>query len=202
MAQYIPKSALVAEIKERIETYNKGYANGDDSRADALEVLLHDIDTLEVIDPYELWVQYPSVKDAIQAHAEIYSFNIESELFPQLAKEQQVLWRKEIEQACISGGYDGVELARDPRYKENFEVKEVDLEKEINSYFKGFGKFPSVGIDDCIDIAKHFFELGLCNTITEEDCKLIWNIGDEIPNMPEEEFFKELLRRYKAQKGE
>ena len=40
-------------------------------------------------------------------------------------------------------------------------VKEVDLEKEIESYFKGFGKFPSVGIDDCIDIAKHFFELGL-----------------------------------------
>ena len=48
MEQYISKSALVAEIKERIKTYNKGYANGDDSRADALEVLLHDIDTLEV----------------------------------------------------------------------------------------------------------------------------------------------------------
>ena len=48
MAQYIDKSALVAEIKERIETYNKGYANGDDRRADALEVLLHDINTLEV----------------------------------------------------------------------------------------------------------------------------------------------------------
>lgn len=45
---YINKSALVAEIKERIETYNKGYANGDDRRADALEVLLHVIDTLEV----------------------------------------------------------------------------------------------------------------------------------------------------------
>jgi len=42
-----------------------------------------------------------------------------------------------------------------------FEVKEVDLKKEIESYFKGFGKFPSVGIDDCIDIAKHFFELGI-----------------------------------------
>ncbi len=44
----IDKAAVVAEIKERIETYNKGYANGDDRRADALEVLLHDIDTLEV----------------------------------------------------------------------------------------------------------------------------------------------------------
>ena len=41
------------------------------------------------------------------------------------------------------------------------EVKEVDLNEEIESYFKGFGKFPSVGIDDYIDIAKHFFELSL-----------------------------------------
>lgn len=48
MEQYIKKSALVAEIKTRIETYNKGYANGDDCRADALETFLHDIDFLEV----------------------------------------------------------------------------------------------------------------------------------------------------------
>jgi len=44
---------------------------------------------------------------------------------------------------------------------DTLEVKEVDLNKEIESYFKGFGKYPSVGIDDCIDIAKHFFELRL-----------------------------------------
>lgn len=48
MTQYISKDTLVAEIKERIKTYNKGYVNGDDTRTDALEVLLHDIDTLEV----------------------------------------------------------------------------------------------------------------------------------------------------------
>ena len=46
-------------------------------------------------------------------------------------------------------------------FLDTLEVKEVNLNKEIESYFKGFGKFPSVGIDDCIDIAKHFFELGL-----------------------------------------
>ena len=44
---------------------------------------------------------------------------------------------------------------------DTLEIKEVDLEKEIKNYFKGFGKFVSVGIDDCIDIAKHFFELGM-----------------------------------------
>lgn len=47
------------------------------------------------------------------------------------------------------------------KYINTLEMKEAYLEKEIESYFKGFGKFPSVGIDDCIDIAKHFFELGL-----------------------------------------
>lgn len=119
MTQYINKDDLVKEIKERIETYNKGYANGDDRRADALEVLLQDIDTLETKDPYEQCVQYDSIKAGIQAHAETYSFNIESQLFNQLTKEQQLLWRKEIEQAVISGGDAGVELARDIRYKEN-----------------------------------------------------------------------------------
>ncbi len=35
--------------------------------------------------------------------AEEYSFLIESSLFQQLAKEQQALWRKEIEQAYNAG---------------------------------------------------------------------------------------------------
>ena len=49
MAKYIPLDALIAEIKERIKTYNKGYANGDDRRADALDILLHDPLTLVCI---------------------------------------------------------------------------------------------------------------------------------------------------------
>lgn len=81
---------------------------------------------MEEKNSYEQVVQYDSVKSGIQAHAETYSFNIESMLFPQLTKEQQKLWRKEIEQAVISGGEAGVELARDPRYKENLEMKEAD----------------------------------------------------------------------------
>ena len=81
------------------------------------------------------------------------------------------------------------------------EVKEVDLNEEIEKCLKRYNML-AVGKKDFTDIAKHFFELGLHSTITEGDCKLIWNIGDEIPAMSEEEFFKELLRRYKAQKGE
>ena len=89
------------------------------------------IDTLVLKDPYITCVQYTDRESAIKAHAEDYSWNIESELFQQLTPEQQKLWRKEIEQACISGGYSGLNLAKDPRYKENLEVKEVEEEPYV-----------------------------------------------------------------------
>ena len=117
-------------------------------------------------------IQYASREQGIKAFAETYSFNIESELYNQLTKEQQILWRKEIEQACISGGEMGVELAKDPRYKENLEVKKVDLEKEIDldtvidAYMdKNFGEpwdgARPVGSFELAIMAEHFFELGL-----------------------------------------
>ena len=122
-------------------------------------------------DPYDQCIQYPTVRDGIEAHAETYSFNIESQLFPQLTKEQQALWRKEIEQACISGGEVGVELARDIRYKENVEVKEVDLEKYLKEDIEDVlfdldgvavkGATHYLTVEDIKDIAKHFFELGI-----------------------------------------
>lgn len=167
MEQYISKSALVAEIEKRRSKNAGNKLNLAASFED--NYLLSFIDTLEVIDPYEQSVQYDSIKTGIQAHAETYSFNIESELFNQLTKEQQALWRKEIEQACISGGDAGVELARDQRYKENLEVKEVDLEKELDKYtadnfwaLEGNNESPYlVEKDDMLKVAKHFYELGL-----------------------------------------
>lgn len=112
-------------------------------------------------DPYGQCIQYSSIKDGIKAYAETYSFNIESELFNQLTKEQQKLWRKEIEQACINGGTAGVELARDIRYKENFEMKEVDLSREIEKEIKTrwYGEY--LCTEKFEESAKHFFELGL-----------------------------------------
>jgi uncharacterized protein YbaR (Trm112 family) len=104
-----------------------------------------------------------------------------------------------ISEACNTGKYTALESFEN--YIDSLEVKEVDLEKELDSMITPELKLHKA-LPSLFDVAKHFFELGLCNTITEEDCKLIWNIGDEIPNMLEEEFFKELLRRYKAQKGE
>lgn len=104
-------------------------------------------------------IQYASREQGIKAFAETYSFNIESELYSQLTKEQQTLWRKEIEQAVISGGEEGLELARDIRYKENVEVKEVDLEKECSRYFEDNDDLCVQ--EDYIEFAKHFFELGM-----------------------------------------
>lgn len=117
---------------------------------------------------YKQVVQYSSIKTGIQAHAETYSFNIESELFNQLTKEQQVLWRKELELACISGGEAGVELARDPRYKENHsEVKEeISVEEKAKRYDEAFSRAKDCQFDGLIqsqpvkDVIEYiFFEL-------------------------------------------
>ena len=170
MAHLIDKSALVAEIEKLKKSHDNWSCMGKCFHKE-YENLLSFIDSLEVIDPYEQCIQYASIESGIKAHAEDYSFNIESLLFNQLTKEQQALWRKEIEQACISGGYSGLNLAKDPRYKENLEVKEVDFEKylkeDIEDVFFDLNGVAVKGathyltVEDVKDIAKHFFELGL-----------------------------------------
>ncbi len=141
----IDKDALMAKIKKlkmdignTFNEFDEGFWEG---RNTAFDDVICAIDTLEVKDPYEQCIQHSSIKDGIKAHAETYSFNIESELFNQLTKEQQKLWRKEIEQACISGGDAGVELARDIRYKENLELKGVDVEKALSDLDKDLKEF-------------------------------------------------------------
>lgn len=52
---------------------------------------------------YEWDAEKKELKKIEQKPAEEYSFNIESELFHQLTKEQQELWKKEIEQAYNAG---------------------------------------------------------------------------------------------------
>ena len=105
MAQYINKDALVAEIEKRLHKYEKEYeelahyeiwitAKEIEPKIKELKNLLSLLNTLEVIDPYEQRVQYDSIKSGIQAQAETYSFNIESELYnQQTTKEGQKLWR-------------------------------------------------------------------------------------------------------------
>ena len=120
MKQYIDKNKIMAEIekRKRINVLTNEGAFEEDID------ILYFLNTLESVDPYEQCVKYDSIKADIQTHAETYSFNIESELFNQLTKEQQVLWRKEIERACISGGEVGVELlSKIPYYEKKGDEK-------------------------------------------------------------------------------
>lgn len=199
-----------------------------------LENIWKESNGMEELDKYfseqcDAKIQYASIESGIKAHAEDYSFNIESELFNQLTKEQQALWRKEIEQACISGGKGGVELARDPRYKENLEVKEVDLEKEIEEYIDDewsdewsgdVGNWiryrrgiTSMTVEDVKNIAKHFFELGMqaSNPLTWEDMMTIHKCCKDAMNCNlyawetaegQQKIYEDVLKRFKAQKGE
>ena len=99
--EVIYKDKIIAEINKRImDAPIDCYGH---QRVWAYNDVKNILDTLEGIDPYEQCIQYASVKDGIEYYAKTYSFNIESELFNQLTKEQQELWRKEIEQACIYG---------------------------------------------------------------------------------------------------
>lgn len=170
MTEYINKAEVVKEL-ERIK---KEQCPSDLYEGRCMlflcEQILYFINTLEVTDPYDQCVQYPTIRDGIKAHAETYSFNIESMLFNQLTKEQQELWRKEIEQAYISGGDSGVEFARDTRYKENLEVKEMDLDKEIKDYLNQqpivarYGGTKYQLIPPAEKIARYFYILGRHNT--------------------------------------
>ena len=82
-----------------------------------------------------------------------------------MTKEETIRVLQSIEDRAVDFPYmtacDWVAIAAAKRHlKDSLEVGGVDLEEEIKSYFKGFGKYPSVGIGDCIDIARHFFEFG------------------------------------------
>lgn len=56
--------------------------------------------------------------------AEEYSFNIPSELFQQLTKEQQVLWRKEIENT-FNNGYQQAEKDLELTWEDMETIQEI-----------------------------------------------------------------------------
>lgn len=99
------------------------------------------------------------------------------------------------------------------------EVTEVDLERLINDYFTGWyfdneldilakPNNYSATVDDVKEISKHFFELGLFSQLTWKDIKRISEIGEDFmnsedsDNLNDEEYYTEILNRFKAQKGE
>ena len=101
---------------------------------------------------------------------------------------------------------------------DTLKVEEVDLEKEIKNeideywYDNDYGAIQLHGgtitmeVSDVKEIAKHFFELGLFSLLTWKDVKLISEIGNDFMNseesddLSEEDYYKEILNRFKAQK--
>ena len=69
--------------------------------------------------------------------AEEYSFNIPSELFQQLTKEQQVLWRKEIENT-FNNGYQQAEKANELTWEDIEKITDIwdDLHEDETVYIK------------------------------------------------------------------
>jgi hypothetical protein len=95
---------------------------------------------------------------------------------------------------------------------DTLEVKDVDLDKEIDDWYqnKASKEFERVFYDDIEKFANHFYELGLkeSNPLTWQDVILLSEIGEDFMNswesnsFSEEEYYQEILKRFKAQKGE
>ena len=89
---------------------------------------------------------------------------------------------------------------------DTLETKEVDLEKELDSMITPELKFHKA-LPSLFDVAKHFYKLGLSNQLTWKDIKLISEISDDFmnsedsDNLNNEEYYTEILNRFKAQKG-
>ena len=69
--------------------------------------------------------------------AEEYSFNIPSELFQQLTKEQQVLWRKEIENT-FNNGYHQAEKDLELTNEDVYDIWRIYNEVCVEGKIFGF----------------------------------------------------------------
>jgi len=84
----------------------------------------------------------------------------------------------------------------------------VDLKEEVERFARECGYSSAATID--FQFAKHFFELGVnaSNPLTWKDMRIIDKISEEFINsedydkFDEEGYYKEVLKRFKAQKGE
>lgn len=150
MTQYLLKAAVIAEIKRRIKFVEKrlernnsyseeGSAAWERDKAlyDAYNSLLSFLDTLEVKEiklPNPRFPHLNNIVDKVFGTGNLESLEYEE-------AEQLVLLAKE-------------ELLKD------LEVKEVDLEKELDSMITPELKLHKA-LPSLFDVAKHFFELGL-----------------------------------------
>lgn len=144
-------------------------------------------------------IQYASIDGAIKAHAEDYSFNIESELFQQLTPEQQKMWRKEIERAVLSGAYSGLNLARDERYEENRQEESVseELKDEIDAWCRKV----ITGLPIVKEAARHFADWQKQQMMKDAiECPII--LSDKFYFMEDEEKCSEIIEALGCKHGD
>ena len=105
-------------------------------------------------------------------------------------------------------------------FLDTLEVKEVDLNEEIDNYVNEHfsecddgvlisdANSKELTLLDITPLAKHFFELGLSSQLSWQDVKKLAEIGEtfmnseESDNLSEEEYYTEILNKFKVQKGE
>ena len=154
MAQYIDKSAVVAEINRRIEALHSTLNERESAVKFELKDFLSFIGTIDVKEinmpaldngnmPIERW------HEAVQAAV------------------NQSNYRKSqgFTETCDDFFVDGVQWADE----HPIQAKEVDLDNEIDSQWKdctpvdeGMGsEYANIAIEQFANIAKHFFNLGL-----------------------------------------
>ena len=94
---------------------------------------------------------------------------------------------------------------------DTLEMKEADLEKEIDEvFFKDTlgNATKKLTHKHLSTIAKYFFELGFSSQLSWQDVKRLAEIGEsfmnseESDNLSEEEYYTEILNKFKAKEGE
>ena len=153
MEQYIPKSAVVAEIESLLdkgryhEEYDCAYRDGNN---DALQTLKDKLNTLEVKES-----NFKDIKSVFEGQY--------------ISKDKVVTTIERLQDECEEqGDNNGVELLEKLFNKiDSLEVKEVDIEKEIKEVQRNYKTieeyegYPCTMYANNIEwIAKHFFELG------------------------------------------
>lgn len=140
MTQYLPKAAVVAEIENLLdkgryhEEYDCAYRDGNNGALYALKGKLNTLEVKEIKLPSPRFPHLNNIVDKVFGTGNLESLEYEE-------AEQLVLLAKE-------------ELLKD------LEVKEVDIEKELDSMITPELKFHKA-LPSLFDVAKHFFELGL-----------------------------------------
>ena len=150
MEPYIPKAAVVAEIENLLEPVRQRLERDKNDPWDSDiavykfgKQLIKNINTLE-----EKENDFKDIKSVFEGQY--------------LAKDEVVATIERLQDECEEQGVNnGVELLEKLFNKlDTIEVKEVDLEKELDSMITPELKFHKA-LPSLFDVAKHFFELGL-----------------------------------------